>query len=151
MPLPRPAASSSHFAEVEAVASQYRGVTISIFRPGAKAAGTRYDPEADTGAGTGRTPIIAGRPARAQQMRNPQENSNLDQYTTKRAFLFETEIRADDPIIAKGDIVRVTEVRTGDTTLVHFAFEVQSALNSSEAPLRSIFTITEADASPAVA
>lgn len=109
--------------------SHFRKATISVF--------------------DGRTTILAGRPARVQQQRSPAVATDSGQHIAKRAFLFEIELRAGDPVIKKGMLVRVTNGGR-DPQLENYGFTVTNSVNSSEAAVRTIETITELDVLPKV-
>lgn len=112
--------------EIEEVASQFRGALISV-----------YDPSAP-----GLTAVISRRPARVQQVRTPSIAHDSGQQIVKRPFLFEIELRTTDPLIRKGYIIRI-HTCDRDPTLRHYGFTVSDAVNSSEAALRTINTVTE--------
>lgn len=132
MPLtPVPPASDWSAVIAEAAKMMFNG-ELRAFIPG----------ELDSGADD--VVLIDWRPARAQHLAMPLEMSDGSGWNTKRRFRFQTELRADDPIIPKGAIVRFRGGK--DHTLTRFAFQVTSAVNSSHAALRTIETITEGGA-----
>ncbi|QIK61804.1 hypothetical protein G7068_16185 [Leucobacter viscericola] len=116
--------------DVENVAAQFRKAVISIFDS------TQEDASGNP------TAIISRRPARVQQVRNPSISHDSGQQLVKRPFQFEIELRPTDPIIRKDMLIRV-HFADRDPNLCHYGFTVTDSVNSSEAALRTINTLTE--------
>lgn len=129
MPLPNFSDETAWQDEIEAIHAQFRKATITI-----------YDKT---------TPVISNRSARVQQQRTPTIATEAGQQIAKRAFLFEIELKAGDPIIKKNMVIRVTNGGR-DPQLVNYVFTVTNSVNSSEAAIRTIETITELAVTPAV-
>jgi hypothetical protein len=123
----------------EAASEEFNG-ELRVMLPGTPG---QFDPDTNTTTGgTDPTVVIDWRDARAQHIRLPLENNDGNGWSTKRRFRFQCELREGDPIVHKGMYV---EFRGGkDHTLEEFAFQVNSAVNSSHAALRTIETSTEA-------
>jgi hypothetical protein len=133
--------------EILEVAREFFNCAIDVILPGKPG---KYNPSTDAYDGAGAVPdvmVIEGRPARAQHIRLPLEQAGAYEWSTKRRYRFQIELLASDPVIRKGMVVRVREGGK-DPVLVHFAFEVASASNSSHAALRTIETLTEFGVSP---
>lgn len=121
--------------EIESVASQFRKAVISV-----------YDPTNLTGGKP--TAVISRRRARVQMLRSPAVATDSSQQIAKRPFQFETELLAGDPVIQKDHIIRIHSVESkgsipGDPALLTFVFTVTDGVNSSEAALRTINTLSE--------
>lgn len=130
MSLPRRASIEDWSSEIEALAREQRNGKIVVYKPD-------------------RSVIIAERPARIQNVRATPEVATSIEWSTKRFYRFQVELRPDDPHIPAGSIVRVTDGGK-DHTLVDYVYEVLSASNSSHAALRTIETVTNLKPSPAV-
>lgn len=113
--------------EIEAIhAAHFRQALISI-----------YDPSSGSDAA-----IISRRSARVQQQRTPTIATDSGQQVAKRAFLFEIELRDSDPAIEKDMLIRVHDGGR-DPKLRLYGFTVTNSVNSSEAAVRNIETVTE--------
>lgn len=140
--------------EIAALARTQFGATIEVLLPGTPG---KYDAKTDSYVGgtpdqivlTGTSPDhdIPGRPARAQQLRLPIEQAGAAEWSAKRRYRFQIDLLPGDPVITKGMVVRVRR-NPRDPSLLHFAFQVTAASNSSHAALRTIETITEFGVSP---
>lgn len=131
--------------EIAALARQEFACVIDVIQPGSAG---KYDAKSDSYIGA--TPdqvILQGRDARAQHIRLPLEQAGAYEWSTKRRYRFQIDLVLDDPTIRKGMVVRVRE-SPRDPVLEHFAFQVASASNSSQAALRTIETLTEFGVSP---
>ena len=140
MPLSPVPTAESWSAEILEAAREFFNGTIDVFIPGEP--GT-YDPVDDeTTGGTPATPLISARPARAQHIAMPQQNSDVSGWNVRRRVRFQCEILAGDPVIPRGAVA--TYAGGNDPTLNEITFQVVSAINSSHAALRTIEAITEA-------
>lgn len=131
--------------EIAALARTQFGAIIDILIPGTPG---KYNSKTDLH--TGGTPdqvVISGRPARAQQLRLPIEQAGAAEWSAKRRYRFQMDLLPTDPVITKGMVVRVRQ-NPRDPSLLHFAFQVTAASNSSHAALRTIETVTEFGVSP---
>lgn len=123
-----PSFNSSNWQDViEEVHAEFRKATITVLQ--------------------GRDVILKDRPARVQQLRTPTVFSDSGELANKRAFLFEIELREGDPIIKRGMLVRVTDGGR-DPQLKSYGFTVTNSVNSSEAAIRTIETISELNIMP---
>ncbi len=103
---------------------------------------TPYDPITDTGGTAEPEVLIANRPARIQQLNMPSESASSGEWATKRRVRFQVEILDGDPTLRKGLIVRVLD-GAKDPTLEEFRYTISSAINSTQAALRTLECVTE--------
>lgn len=126
--------------EILEAAKEFFNGEARVMRPGTPGV---YDPitNATTG-GSAASTVMDWRPARAQHVRLPLENHDSNGWQTERRYRFQWEIRTGDAQIGKGLYV---EFRGGkDPTLALLSFQVNSAVNSSHAALRTVEASTEA-------
>lgn len=141
MHLPNPATRADWSAEITEEALGEVNGEISVLNPG-ETVEIPYDPGTDEGGDVVMATVLANRPARIQHLRSPVDASVADQWQTKRAIRFQIELRAGDPLILKGYIVKVVDGGK-DKSLEQFAYTVTSAVNSSHAALRTIEAVSE--------
>lgn len=103
---------------------------------------TPYDPITDEGGTAEPEVLIEGRPARIQHINMPSEMSGASEWATKRRFRFQIEILDGDPTLRKGLVVRVLD-GANDSSLEQFTYTILSAVNSTQAALRTIEAVTE--------
>lgn len=95
---------------------------------------------------------------RWQQKRSPLDASSATSWSTKRAGHIQVPLTASTGLIPKGWITQISAgvddkgvvIPLRDPTLGLISFTVQSAVNSSHAPLRTIEVVSEVAATPRV-
>lgn len=101
-----------------------------------------YNPQTgEIDGGTPGTVILSRRPARAQQIRLPEESSSGQGWETSRRYRFQCEILPGDQPVTKGLNVRFFGGR--DPELPKMVFQVIWATNSSHAAIRTLECQTE--------
>ncbi len=145
MPLPPTPTEDSWAEEIAALARTEFRTVIDIVTPGTR--GTFNSKTDSFEGGTPDVVVIAERPARAQHLRQPLDQSGSKEWGTKRNYRFQIDMIAGDPLITKGMVIRVRSAPR-NPSLTSFAFQVASAANSDNAALRTIETTTEFAAVP---
>jgi len=140
-PLSPVSAGSDWSREIYEAAKELFNGEARVMRPDGKP--DSWDPiTGETTPGTPDSVVQDWRPARAQHIRTPLEQSTGGGWSTERRFRFQMELRPDDVPLSKGLYV---QFRGGkDHTLEQFAFQMMSAVNSSHAALRTLECSTEA-------
>lgn len=123
------------------VKAHMRGV-IDIYDPKTAATSGHYDPTTDAQPTSAAVKILSARAARIQPIRTDQILNDAGEFVIQRFVRFQIELLADDPALHEGLIVRVTDGGK-DTVLTKFAFQVLSAVNSSDAAVRTIETVAQ--------
>jgi hypothetical protein len=136
MSLPARTAPGDWPAVIENIAKRYRRAIISVFNP-SDVLDTRYNPLADTGGKSTMVAVIENRAARIVPISVPREFEGKQEWATKEFFHVQIELLGADPLLTKGLILRVVDGGK-DATLEQYAFTVISAVNSSDAALRTI-------------
>ncbi len=133
--------TESWWSEIaDAARAEFRGV-VSILDP-SNVVTTPYDPVTGTGGPGEAAVVIDHRPARIQHLRPPFESDGSAHVDATRRVRVQLDIQAGDPDITPGFIVRV-DGGGNDTTLTHYRYKVVSALNSSQAALRTLECTTQ--------
>lgn len=141
MALPSRASLDDWSSEIaEDAVTEMRG-EITIIAPQSDD-NTDYDPEADSGGTADSTVLIDPRPARVLRLRAPSDATGAAQWGTKTAVRVQIEIRDTDPLIPAGSILKVLDGHK-DKALEAYTYEVTRAVNSTQAPLRTIDAVSE--------
>ncbi|UOE45881.1 DUF6093 family protein [Agromyces larvae] len=144
LPPPPSADGGDWSAEIlDEVRQEFNGELTLLDPSVAVPVGDPYDPETGLGGETTFATVIAARPGRAQQFQLPLERAASGQWITKRRYRFQCEIKADDPLIEKGMLLKWSGGK--DPVLSKLTFTVLAATNSSHAALRTILCSTEGD------
>lgn len=145
--LPRPLAANTDWPdEIAAEAVEEMRGEIWVLDP-QTIVNIPYDAVLDTGGESTMRTVLSARRARIQHLRSPNAGASSESWDPKRDFRFQIELLPGDPVILKGMIVRVTNGHR-DPALTQFAYTVESAVNSSEAALRTIVAVSEGSPTP---
>lgn len=140
MALPSPASVTDWSAAITAAVLPLMTGAIEIYDP-ESATTTPYDPATDTGGVSTPALFMAERPARIQQLTST-DLPGTTEWTAKTPYRIQIELRPGDPYIRKGLQVRVTN-GDKDPSLTERSYEVISAVNSSNAAVRTINCVSD--------
>ena len=143
MPIPALADPSDWAAQIAAAVLPELTATVDVIDPNGGEP-TPYDPKTDTGGDTAELSILIGREARIVFLTSPSEGvTSSELWTVKRRAVIQLVMRADDPEVSKGYMVRVTDPGSyGDPQLLGKTFEVLFGANGSKAALRTLQCVT---------
>ena len=129
-------------APITAMAKQHMRGVIDIYDPKTSATNGHYDPTTDAQPTSAAVKVLSARAARIQPIRTDQILNDAGEFVIQRFVRFQIEILPGDPFLREGLIVRVTDGGR-DSTLTALAFQVLSAVNSSDAAIRTIEAVAQ--------
>lgn len=146
MALPSPGSQASSW--LDEVAAELLGdpdlptATIRVLDFPNAPDGSEYNPDTDAGPASAPIVVLPDRPALVSRTNSVAESAGANEWSTRRRYAFDIDIREGDPLILKGMILRVVDGGR-DSALEHFAFQVISAGATPLSPLRRIETVSE--------
>lgn len=143
MALPFPPPSTDDWAaEIAEAAGELMGAIISVYLPGDPANQDEdgYSPP---------SVVLSRRRARVQHLKATRELNGEVRPEKRRNFRIQIDLTTDLPIIGEGMFIRVDDADR-DPSLEQYVYSVVSAVNSSNAALRTIECVSDMTVTPPV-